>query len=393
MHPPICEFQAAAQCHETRSRFSGAQGGSDRTRARDLRRDRPVQEVVKFFAPQILSCYKQKALTVALAKGKEDTRARAGSCALSLLSAPLCVHVLQALEQQPSSLIDLRRAVGSPPETTMRGQLRALTEIGVLERHRQHGFPGSVAYKLARSGRELLEVGQVLQTWLAGSPDGPLGLGSIAAKSAIKALVEGWSSAIVRALAAKPLSLTELNRLISGITYPSLERRLGAMRLAGQIGACPSAVGRGTPYAATEWLRHSIAPMAAATSWEGRHVASVVAPTSRLDVEAGLLLAVPLITLESDQSGLCRLAVELRDGDGEHRLAGVTVGVREGQLTSCTCRLEGEASAWAVGSIPAWLSAVTVQDANALEVGGDCHLAMALLDGLHEALFRVPQRT
>jgi hypothetical protein len=45
---------------------------------------------------------------------------RAGAVALSLLSAPLNVHLLQALEDGSLPLIDLRRAVGSPPQRSMR---------------------------------------------------------------------------------------------------------------------------------------------------------------------------------------------------------------------------------------------------------------------------------
>ena len=68
---------------------------------------------------------------------------------MSLLSLPLHVHVLRALEEEPLALIDLRRAVGSPPQTTMRGHLRSLTEAGILERRRESDFPGSVDYELA----------------------------------------------------------------------------------------------------------------------------------------------------------------------------------------------------------------------------------------------------
>ncbi len=42
---------------------------------------------------------------------------------------------------------------------------------------------------------------------------------------------------MLRALAAGSLSLTELDRLIGALSYPSLERRLVAMRLAGLVGA------------------------------------------------------------------------------------------------------------------------------------------------------------
>jgi DNA-binding HxlR family transcriptional regulator len=118
---------------------------------------------------------------------------RAGAYALTLLSAPLNIHVITALEDESLPLMDLRRAVGSPPQTTMRKQLRSLTELGVLERHRESDFPGSVDFELGPPGRALLEVVQILQGWLADSPDGPVQLGSIAAKSAIRALVEGWT--------------------------------------------------------------------------------------------------------------------------------------------------------------------------------------------------------
>ena len=55
---------------------------------------------------------------------------RAGAVSLSLLSAPLNVHLLRALEEGPLALIDLRRAVGSPPQSTMRVYSRTLVEIG-----------------------------------------------------------------------------------------------------------------------------------------------------------------------------------------------------------------------------------------------------------------------
>lgn len=316
---------------------------------------------------------------------------RAGAYALSLLSVPLNVEVLRALEEEPKPLIDLRRAVGSPPQTTMRGQLRTLTEIGVLARSQEAGFPGSVGYQLGRPGRELLAVAGVVEAWLGNAPDGPIALGTLAAKSSIKAMVDGWSSTIVRALAARPLSLTDLNRLISSLNYPSIERRLAALRLAGQIEASPGS-GRGTPYAVTPWLRRAIAPIVAASSWERQHVSSLAAPVGRLDVEAGLLLPVPLLNLSEELSGSCRLAVEIANGGGERRLAGVMVGVEEGRISSCSSRLEGNhASAWASGSTLAWLRAVIHGDTDLLEVGGDGRLAMAILDGVHDALFRVRQ--
>lgn len=303
-----------------------------------------------------------------------------------MLSVPLNVHVLQALAEEPRPLIELRRTAGSPPQTTMRGHLRALTEAGIIERRRQTDFPGTVDFQLTKPGHELFAVAEVLQRWLNDSPDGPIELGTPAAKSAIKALVDGWSTGIVRVLAAKRLSLTELSGLINSVSYPSLERRLGAMRLAGQIERC-SGNGRGTPYGVTDWLRRAIAPLAAGARWERRNAPAGTAPIKRLDIEAAFLLVVPLVELEEENSGVARMAVETRNGDGQIRLAGVTIGVEEGRIASCVARLEGEAETWASGSATAWLRAVIDRDAEQLEVRGDCNLARSLTDGLNDALF------
>lgn len=310
---------------------------------------------------------------------------------MSLLSTPLNAHVLQALAEEPRSLVDLRRAAGSPPQTTMRGHLKALTAAGMLERRRVNEFPGSVDYELRRPGRDLLHVAEVLRAWLALSPEGELELGTPAAKSAIKALVEGWSAGVVRALAARPFSLTQLSSIITGLSYPALERRLGAMRLAGQIEPCPG-VGRGTHYKASEWLRCAIAPLAAAARWERQHLAEETTPIGKIDVESAFLLALPLASLPEGQAGDCRLVVEMRTREGETRLAGAMSRVKGGRVVSCVARPEGEATAWLSGSAGDWLRAVFEDDKRGLDAGGDCDLAFSLLDGLHGALFRARLR-
>lgn len=316
------------------------------------------------------------------------SQVRAGAFALSLLSVPLNVHVLEALDEEPRSLLDLRRAVGSPPQTTMRGHLRILTKLNVLERRQQPAFPGSIDYQLGPAAAPLLEVAEVVKAWLANAPDRPLELGEPAAKSAIKAFAEGWSASIVRALAARPLTLTELNKLISGTSYPSLERRLGAMRLADQIDVCPGQH-RGTPYSATDWMRQAVAPLLAAARWERDYAPNEAAPLSRLDFEAAFLLAAPLLELPEELTGRCRLAVVSRDV--EPSVAGAILGVGEGRVVSCSSRLQGEASAWAAGSPTAWIAAVVEHQKEQLELGGDCDLAMAIVDELHGSLFRVRQ--
>jgi DNA-binding HxlR family transcriptional regulator len=329
-------------------------------------------------------------LTVAEVKRRAGSGSRAGTQALTLLSTPLVFHMLEVLAEQPRSLIDLRRQVGSPPQTTMRAHLRTLTETGAVTRLRQNDFPGSLEYELSTVGRDLWSVAMVLRAWLAVAPDGPVQLGTIAAKSAIKALVEGWGTNMVRALAARPLSLTELNAVLPGVSYPSLERRLGAMRLAGQIEKAPSP-GSGTPYAVSEWLRHAVAPMGAAARWERLNVAEETPPISRLDVEAAFLLAVPLLSPPSDLSGACRFVIELQAGNGD-RLAGILANVKQGRIASCSTKLRAKADAWASGSTAAWFCAVIEHDVDRLEIGGDCQLARTLIDELYETLFGVMVR-
>lgn len=310
---------------------------------------------------------------------------RAGATALSLLAAPLNVHLLQALEDGSLPLIDLRRAVGSPPQSTMRVYSRTLVEIGTLERQRQAAFPGTVEYASTESGRALLAIGQILERWLQEAPVGPITLGTTASKSATKALVEGWSTNIIRALAAKPLSLTDLNRLIPRISYPSLERRLGALRLADLVEPYPGE-GRGTPYRATPWLRRAIVPLAAGAWWERRYLAEPP-QIGRLDVEAAFLLAIPLIELPPEVSGKCRLAVEIQGGSSPV-FAGVLICVEDGKVISCSSRLEGEAEGWASGSASSWMRRMNGQEAD-LEIGGDADLVREIVEAIRKSALAV----
>lgn len=293
---------------------------------------------------------------------------RAGAFGLSLLADPLDVQVLQALEGGALPLVELRRAVGSPPETTLRKHLNSLTDLGVVTRTRGSGFSGAVSCQLSPSGRELLMTTEALSVWLAASPGGQLRIGSRAAKSAVKALVDGWSTKIMRALAAKPLSLTELDRLLSAINYPALERRLGAMRFAGQIVPAPGRA-TATPYRVTRWLREAVVPLASAASWERGRVPDRCEPFNRLDVETVFLLVAPMMEPSSEVDGTCRLAVEISN-DCEGALAGVVVTFEHGRLTSCLSDPLSDADGSAVGSVTAWLDALAAGDWSRIHCSG-----------------------
>jgi DNA-binding HxlR family transcriptional regulator len=247
-----------------------------------------------------------------------------------------------------------------------------------------------VEYELGSAGMELLGVAEILERWLAESPGGPVNLGSTAAKSALKSLVAGWDSMIIRALAARPLSLTELSKLIPGLNYPSLERRLGGLRIAGLVEA-HTCEGRSTPYAATEWLRRAVGPIAAAAQWERKQIPSESSPPGRFDVEAMFLLAVPMLTV-AEASSRFRLGVELRSNTGDLTLAGIQAQLTDGGVRACTTRLDGQVGASASGPVAAWLRALGEGETEGLDLSGDCNLAKEILDGLHAALFRTPQR-
>ncbi len=308
---------------------------------------------------------------------------RAGSNALSMLAVPLNVQVLEALDESPLALADLRRQVGHPPVTTMRSYLRKLAELRVVDRRQEADFPGSVSYAIADPGKDLLAVTAVLRSWLGESPEGPIELGDRTSKSAIKALVDGWDTGIVRALAARPLSLTELDRVIPTVTYPALERRLTAMRQIGLVEPDPENNGRVVRCRVTEWLRLAVAPLSAAVGWERRSCEGAP-PPGKLDAEAAFLLAAPLLTLPSDLEGTCRLAVEFRQGS-ELAFAGATVSVEEGRVRSCVSRIEGRPDAWVSGPMVEWFRWVRGTD-HRIEVGGEVGLARALASGFRDAL-------
>jgi len=309
---------------------------------------------------------------------------RAGARVLSLFASPLNALVVRALAEETLRLAELRERVGGPAQTTLRGYLCDLVDLGVVARVEKRAMPYSVSRELTPEGQELLFVVDILERWLAETPQGEIKLGTEPAKAAIKALTDGWGSAILRALAAQPLSLTELDEMIADVSYPALERRLSIMRITGQIEAVPSS-GNGTPYTITDWARRSIAPLSAAGRWERLHLAEEAGPVTWVEVEAAFLMALPLVELPEDAEGECVLAADTKEED--KRIAGVHIVIERGEVVSADAELKSEPPTFALGAAPAWLDAVIEGQLSGLHIRGDKKLVTSLVQGLHGALF------
>jgi DNA-binding HxlR family transcriptional regulator len=309
-------------------------------------------------------------------------RPRPGAQALLLLASPLNVVILRSLSVAPKPQTELRRETGLPAPTTLRNQLSRLVRLGSIEKRRRDRFPGTLEYKLTDSGADLLVAAAVLERWLAEAPGGAQNLAESAAGAAIKALVEGWSTTMIHTLAAEARSLTQLDRVIGSLSYPSLQRRLAALRIAGLVEAEPSRK-EGTRYAISDWGRAGIAPLAAAARWEGRHLRTAPPVTCR-DIEASFLLAAPTLRAPAELSGACRMSAEAGEND-MRRSVGVIVVVEAGVASSCTTRLRGTVDAWAHGSPTAWLDAVFGPESGQLRCGGNRELARQLIESVRLA--------
>lgn len=313
-----------------------------------------------------------------------ESRFRAGEQILTVLATPLNVMILRALARRPMRLAELRQATGLPAQTTLRGHLTSLAEIGAVTKRPTTQMPYAVENELTPMGEEVIDVAAHLEHWLQMAPEGPIPLESGGARGIVKAFVDGWSSTMLRGLAARPMSLTELDRLIPELSYPALERRLSSMRMAGLIESCPG-TGGGTPYGVTEWARRGVLPLATAADCEGRYLGEGAPAVTRIDIEAAFMLATPLVGLRSESNGLCRLEVQA-PRDQSREAVEVAVAVEAGRVVSCGSGGAVSSGTYASGSAGRWFKAVKEGTAELLSFGGVPQLGVDLVNGLHAAL-------
>jgi DNA-binding HxlR family transcriptional regulator len=313
---------------------------------------------------------------------------RAGARVLCLFEGPLHTKVLRAHAEGPRRLSELQEQVDWCPEATVRGAIRNLQECGGLLKERVEGQRNAVTTVLGPAGADLLQVADALESWLGECPRGPIALESDHAKVAVKALAGGWNSSLMRALGTGPKTLTELSNEIPEMSYSALERRLAWMRTTGQIEALPKE-SHGTPYAATDWLRRAITPLAMATRCERRHMAGGQ-PITDVEVETAFLLGLPMAPLPDGAAGTCMIAMQtdVTEDDEQLPFAGVTATIEDGELASWSAGIEAKPATWVVGSAEAWLDAMISGRFEILRIGGaDPQLAADLINGLRFALF------
>lgn len=310
---------------------------------------------------------------------------RAGGYALTLLGAPRIFLILQSLVDGAKGQFELRRDAGSPAQSTLRGHLRTLEAAGAVTREREDTFPGTLTYELTDAGRELYELAECANRWLATAPNGPLELGADPARAAIKGLVDGWSATVLTALASGPHSLTELDKRISTVSYPSIERCLQTMQLAEQL-EVGNRASKGTPYALTDWLRRGLTPLTVAARWESRHSPDGAAPVEHVDVSDAVLLGGPLFKLSGDREGICQLAVRIPAGKKQDRSLAF-VEVKSGELSFGGVHPQVKPDAWASGTAATWFATVVDADTTGLRLSGNRELIGEIFDGVRAALF------
>lgn len=317
-------------------------------------------------------------------------RVGAGSRALAIFAHSLNGKVLRAHADHSLGSTELGEILRWTPETSLRLSVSDMRSFGALVRLEPKGTARFPTSELTIAGRELLLVASALETWLLRSPYGPLALEGIAGPSAIKALIAGWDSTLIRELAAQSLTLTELSANIAVHSYPSLGRRLAKLRSANLVTQALTTPG-GRPQEVSDWLRRGVAPLSVAGRWEQRHMLAEARSGSRADLEAVFLLAMPLIQLAPQISGTCALTVLMPtqgSSSPEGEVAGVSIGITDGKIISCIAGTTFTPTTWALGTSEAWNDALVDGRLGALRFrGATPGLPEEIVGKIHDALF------
>jgi DNA-binding HxlR family transcriptional regulator len=305
---------------------------------------------------------------------------------LLLLADPASVSILRQLVSGPLENSDLFDRVEHVSRSTYFDRMRDLEALSLISRNRQADVPPVAECRLTDSGVRLLPVADLLEAWLAGSPQGPLRLAHAYATTVIKTLAVAGGSTLLRCLAERPHSLHELAELVHGLSYRKLERTARNLVKTG-LAERVAVRGRLSHYKVTPWARRAAGPLAAAIRWERYEIPEQSALVTSVETEGGLLLALPLIEVSADSSGACALLVDA-DAPAAESLGGALVRLIDGRPISwaaATGPRQLKADAWARGTAIAWLDAVSDTSSSSLQLSGDTALAEKVVGGLRKA--------
>ena len=312
-------------------------------------------------------------------------RLRAGGRALLLLADPVNVAILRRLAAGPLESTALLERIDYVSRSTYFDRMRDLEELCLVGRWRRADVPPVAECWLAGPGERLLPVARLLDGWLSAAPRDPLQLGQAYATTVMKALAVGWGSTLLRWLAERPHSLSELEHLVDGFGYRKLERICRDLVKA-ELAERVVIRGRLSAYGMTSWGRRAAGPLAAAIRWEQHEIPEWSAAVTSTEVEGGLMLALPLIDLPSDVSGTCSLLVDA-DAPERQSLGGAVVRVVHGRAVSWApaTDLHPRADCWVRGTTLAWLDTVGATRSADLRQGGDTGLAEKMIAALRGA--------
>ena len=319
----------------------------------------------------------------------EGYRARAGALTLLYLSSPLERPVLRTLMAELTTGVKVQEIVPPDPEHMVMGVFEDSYLLEPADPDHPPGEPigPDTVMRPTPAGREVPFVGTVVARWLLRCPQGPLEHGEESGRH-MAALLGGWGSTTIHALAGGPLSAAQVCEAVQVLDRRAVDARIEAMLETGLLESAPGEGPGGDPLVQpTEWLRRAVAPLAVAARMELRFPPGDTAPIGALDVEAAFQLALPLLKLPRRLSGTCSPAVELDEGVAGNP-AGVTARIEQGRIVACERGLDPAADATASGTTAAWLDAVIDRRTEAIASSGDGRLLKHILRELHRALFK-----
>jgi DNA-binding HxlR family transcriptional regulator len=317
------------------------------------------------------------------AVGEGRFKARAGTLTLSFLTSSYdTAMLLEILERARYGGL-----LGPPDDDSLEANREPLEPEAPEAGPDLDSLEPEPLMRATDKGRQGLYVGFTLERWLRNCPAGPLRIGT--GGDATASLICGWSATVTHALSGPPRTMEELDRAVEVLSLETLEEHLEAMIRTGLAATHVDGDGE-TRYAATDWLREGIAPLAAAARFERRHSEPSTTPPDTLDVEAAFQLTLPLLRLPDDLDGMCRLGVQIPGGPP--LLVGATVAVARGRVVSISTELDADAESFATGSPIDWMDTLVDPKAGRIKIGGDRDLASALIEGLHDSLFGISTR-